>query len=205
MTASAGITAFVPTFVTVGGDWSGFSLENLIVDGLQDFDSLQILTGDVVTRSLFWIPEYMGFGPTGWYDESYNLVDEENQTFDAATGFYLSLASGGIVTYLGEVKQSPNIVAFSSGVTAFGSGRPYPVKLSDIIFTGQQDFDSLQILTGDVVTSSLFWIPEYMGFGPTGWYDESYALVSSDYMLPDGLGLYALFSAGGSATIPFLD
>ena len=204
MTAPAGVSAPVPTFVEVQKEGTDFSLANLSFSGLEIADSLQILGGEDVIEQLFWFTEDVGMGPTGWYDEGYNLVVSTVKTFPTGNGLFLSMASGGTVTYQGEVLEDPVILSLNAGITMIGSPRPYPVCFSDLVFTGLEMADSIQIMTGETVTEQLFWFTEDVGMGPTGWYDENYALIDANKALPEGFGFWISTANGGTVTIPAL-
>ena len=196
-----GFTYVTPTFEKVDGSEPTFG--DLVPAGddagwggteiIQTFDTEDGLAGYYVFYN-----EGMGYGPTGWYDEEQNCV---NDLPIGGKGIGMIFESAACpLRFCGAVGQGEqDLSGIQSGLTYVGNCTPIDHDIQDFKVTGDgagwggteiiQTFDE----GGGLVDYLVYW-DEGMGYGDTGWYNESNERVE----LPVPAGRAFIFESDGS-------
>jgi len=192
-----GATLLAPMFVACDGTGEA-RLEHITGNFEEWVDTLQILDDTLVTSTLYWWIDVDGLGKCVWSEDT--LTDDSAVTIPRGAGVVISSAAATIQN-AGEVATTGVVIECDPGASVLGNPIPVAIKLGSISFTGLEEWeDTLQLLDGTLVTSTLYWWVDVDGLGTPVWSEDTLADDSNVELAP-GAG-FVLSSANGS-TVTF--
>ena len=189
-----GATMATPQFINVGAS-SDIELESLVPTGDDTSDNveIQLLTAGGNTESYYTWNDWM-YENACWVDADLN--EATGVTFAPGQGLWVmgASASQGLQA-AGKVGTSDVVVALRNGGTATGNPFPVSVDLNDIVPTGDDLSDNveIQILTPGGNTDSFYTWNDWMYENPC-WVDADLNEVT-DVTFAPGQGLWVMGSS----------
>ena len=178
-----------PQFLNISNS-AVLPLESIVPVGENTSDNVQIKTLDAFGRSVdsYYWNDYMYDAPC-WVDGNFEAVEGVNFAPGQGLWVYGSSTTQGLQT-AGGVGMEDVIVQLRSGGTATGNPFPVKVALQDIIPSGENTSDVVQIKTLDAFgrsVDSYYW-NDYMYDAPC-WVDGNFEAVEGVEFAP-GQGLW---------------
>ena len=183
-----------PQFINVGAS-SSVELESLVPtgDGISDNVEIQLLTAGGSTESYYTWNDWM-YENACWVDADLN--EATGVTFAPGQGLWVMGASASqAIQSAGKVGASDVVVTLRNGGTATGNPFPVAVNLNDIVPTGDDLSDNveIQILTPGGNTESFYTWNDWMYENPC-WVDADLNEAKGVTFNP-GQGLWVMGSS----------
>ena len=183
-----------PQFINIGAA-ADIQLDSLIPTGEDTSDNveIQLLTAGGNTESYYTWNDWM-FGKACWVDADLN--EATGVTFAPGQGLWVMGASAAQgLRSSGAVGTNDVVVALRNGGTATGNPFPVAVSLNDIIPTGDDISDNveIQILTPGGNTDSFYTWNDWM-YGSPCWVDANLNDATGVTFAP-GQGLWVMGSS----------
>ena len=194
LTAVEGYAPFTPNFTSVSND-EVFNLSD-IAGEFSLYDSIQIFgAGGDVEIEYVWrkVGGVLGW----WYETDDGWISAANATINRGTSFWFSTSDAIDVTVSGAVAKKAFETTFNEGYTPTGNPMAIPVKISEIEFSDQSLYDSIQVFgNGGDVDTEYVW--RKVG-GVLGWWyetDDGWVSAADVVLQPGQAFWYSAISDG---------